>query len=79
MTFDLTSDQTARVAEVRRLAADILAPAAADIDQSGRFPEAVIRALGTAAIWSQTPFEAVLAIADPSPARHAPSVSSSAR
>ncbi len=62
MTFDLTPAQTQRLSDFRALAARLLAPAAADIDATGRVPDDVLQQLEQAGVWAHTALDAVLAL-----------------
>jgi alkylation response protein AidB-like acyl-CoA dehydrogenase len=62
MTFDLSPEQDARVAAVRRFATTAVAPAAASIDRSGQIPDELAAALQAMGIWSHASLDAVLAI-----------------
>jgi alkylation response protein AidB-like acyl-CoA dehydrogenase len=62
MTFDLTPPQTQRQSDFRALAARLLAPAAADIDATGRVPDEVLQQLEQAGVWAHAALDAVLAL-----------------
>ena len=50
MNFDLTETQSAVVDTARRIAREVVAPAAREGDRSGRFPVGIIRQLGEAGL-----------------------------
>jgi butyryl-CoA dehydrogenase len=54
MDFALSPDQTAFVARARAFAADVVAPRAAEIDESARFPRALVAAAGAAGLCGVT-------------------------
>lgn len=54
MDFGLSSDQAAFVDRARLFARDVVAPCAADIDHTGRFPRALVTAAGDAGLIGAT-------------------------
>ena len=53
MNFELSDEQVALRDEVRAFAADVVAPRAADIDQSGEFPREVVAECGKRGLLGQ--------------------------
>lgn len=62
MTFDLTPELDALTDDARRLAATVIAPAAAGIDASGRMPDHLRDAAARVVDWDRSALGAVLAI-----------------
>jgi butyryl-CoA dehydrogenase len=51
MSWSLNADEMAACESIRRVCADVLAPAAAEIDEAASFPQAQLAALGELGVW----------------------------